>query len=188
MGVVYVMSGEKLAALAKKRRRELILAGLFCVGIILFMGGDDEEFTPIAEEKAVETITAKKPAHREIKFTPGIVRNPFTYAHETRDEAERIEAPAPEAKPQLEPTNTASVVQPSENKVVTAPIEPAPTLNLVGIADGGAEKLALISDGKTTGTLGIGEVFAGAQVMEIGQDYVKLAGENGEVTLRMKGF
>lgn len=94
------------------------------------------------------------------------LRNPFSPAHEKRGET--VTAPAVRAAP--------------EEK------EPRAVLALRGIVQGGVEPLVILSDGRTSQSLAVGERFLAYEVVEIGRTGVRLRGPEGEIWLTMASF
>ncbi len=136
------------------------------------------------------------------------LRNPFSPAHEKRGET--VTAPAGKEKPfgkatssqhqkeplpQLTPMPQGTGVSavPSDGAapaVHAAPEEKEPkaVLALRGIVQGGAEPLVILSDGRTSQSLAVGERFLAYEVVEIGRTGVRLRGPQGEIWLAMASF
>ena len=136
------------------------------------------------------------------------LRNPFSPAHEKRGET--VTAPAGKEKPfgkatssqhqkeplpQLAPMPQGTGVSavPSDGAapaVHAAPeeTEPKAVLALRGIVQGGAEPLVILSDGRTSQSLAVGERFLAYEVVEIGRTGVRLRGPQGEIWLAMASF
>ena len=136
------------------------------------------------------------------------LRNPFSPAHEKRGET--VTAPAGKEKPfgkatssqhqkeplpQLAPMPQGTGVSavPSDEAapaVHAAPEEKEPkaVLALCGIVQGGAEPLVILSDGRTSQLLAVGERFLAYEVVEIGRTGVRLRGPQGEIWLAMASF
>lgn len=136
------------------------------------------------------------------------LRNPFSPAHEKRGET--VTAPAGKEKPfgkatssqhqkeplpQLAPMPQGTGVSavPSDGAapaVHAAPEEnePKAVLALRGIVQGGAEPLVILSDGRTSQSLAVGERFLAYEVVEIGRTGVRLRGPEGEIWLAMASF
>ena len=136
------------------------------------------------------------------------LRNPFSPAHEKRGET--VTAPAGKEKPsgkatssqhqkeplpQLAPVPQGTGVSavPSDGAapaVRAAPEEKEPkaVLALRGIVQGGAEPLVILSDGRTSQSLAVGERFLAYEVVEIGRTGVRLRGPEGEIWLAMASF
>lgn len=66
--------------------------------------------------------------------------------------------------------------------------EPKAVLALRGIVQGGAEPLVILSDGRTSQSLAVGERFLAYEVVEIGRTGVRLRGPQGEIWLAMASF
>lgn len=136
------------------------------------------------------------------------LRNPFSPAHEKRGET--VTAPAGKEKPsgkatssqhQKEPLPQLAPV-PQGTEASTAPSdgaapavraapeekEPKAVLALRGIVQGGAEPLVILSDGRTSQSLAVGERFLAYEVVEIGRTGVRLSGPEGEIWLAMASF
>lgn len=136
------------------------------------------------------------------------LRNPFSPAHEKRGET--VTAPAGKEKPsgkatssqhqkeplpQLAPVPQGTGVSavPSDGAapaVHAAPEEnePKAVLALRGIVQGGVEPLVILSDGRTSQSLAVGERFLAYEVVEIGRRGVRLRGPEGEIWLAMASF
>lgn len=136
------------------------------------------------------------------------LRNPFSPAHEKR--VETVTAPVGKEKPsgkatpsqerkeplqQLAPVpqGTGASAAPSDGAapaVRAAPEEKEPKAVLVlrGIVQGGAEPLVILSDGRTSQSLAVGERFLAYEVVEIGRTGVRLRGPEGEIWLAMASF
>ena len=136
------------------------------------------------------------------------LRNPFSPAHEKRGET--VTAPAEKEKPsgkatssqhqkeplpQLAPVPQGTGVSavPSDGAapaVHAAPEEnePKAVLALRGIVQGGVEPLVILSDGRTSQSLAVGERFLAYEVVEIGRRGVRLRGPEGEIWLAMASF
>ena len=63
-----------------------------------------------------------------------------------------------------------------------------PQLQLRGIVQGGVEPLVILSDGRTSQSLAVGERFLAYEVVEIGRTGVRLRGPEGEIWLTMASF
>ena len=136
------------------------------------------------------------------------LRNPFSPAHEKRGETVTApvgkEKPSGKATPSQErkeplqqlapvPQGTGASAAPSDGAapaVRAAPEEKEPkaVLALRGIVQGGAEPLVILSDGRTSQSLAVGERFLAYEVVEIGRTGVRLRGPEGEVWLAMASF
>ena len=136
------------------------------------------------------------------------LRNPFSPAHEKRGETVTApvgkEKPSGKATPSQErkeplqqlapvPQGTGASAAPSDGAapaVRAAPEEKEPKAVLVlrGIVQGGAEPLVILSDGRTSQSLAVGERFLAYEVVEIGRTGVRLRGPEGEVWLAMASF
>lgn len=132
-------------------------------------------FSP-AHEKRGETVTA--PAGKE---------RPFGKATSSQHQKE----PLPQLAPMPQGTGVSAV--PSDGAapaVHAAPEEKEPkaVLALRGIVQGGAEPLVILSDGRTSQSLAVGERFLAYEVVEIGRTGVRLRGPQGEIWLAMASF
>ena len=136
------------------------------------------------------------------------LRNPFSPAHEKRGETVTApvgkEKPSGKATPSQErkeplqqlapvPQGTGASAAPSDGAapaVRAAPEEKEPkaVLALRGIVQGGAEPLVILSDGRTSQSLAVGERFLAYEVVEIGRTGVRLRGPEGEIWLAMASF
>lgn len=128
------------------------------------------------------------------------LRNPFSPAHEKRGEAAAAEkhTKADGRKTQLQvrenikrpdgQTSATAAGQQAEypsSLPETAEKEAVPQLQLRGIVQGGSEPLVILSDGRQSSSLSVGESFAGHEVVAIGAQGVKLSGPDGEKWLPM---
>lgn len=136
------------------------------------------------------------------------LRNPFSPAHEKRGETVTApvgkEKPSGKATPSQErkeplqqlapvPQGTGASAAPSDGAapaVRAAPEEKEPkaVLALRGIVQGGAEPLVILSDGRTSRSLAVGERFLAYEVVEISRTGVRLRGPEGEIWLAMASF
>lgn len=136
------------------------------------------------------------------------LRNPFSPAHEKRGETvtapvgkEKLSGKATPSQERKEPLQqlapvsqgTGASAAPSDGAapaVRAAPDEKEPraVLALRGIVQGGVEPLVILSDGRTSQSLAVGERFLAYEVVEIGRTGVRLRGPEGEIWLTMASF
>lgn len=137
------------------------------------------------------------------------LRNPFSPAHEKRGEAvaepTKNEAPQGKAAPSKKQEAARQQVAPlpqeagtaAEAGRVTTPAAQSvqagtdgakAVLALRGIVQGGVEPLVILSDGRTSQSLAVGERFLAYEVVEIGRTGVRLRGPEGEIWLTMASF
>lgn len=137
------------------------------------------------------------------------LRNPFSPAHEKRGEAvaepTKNEAPQGKAAPSKKQEAARQQVAPlpqeagtaAEAGRVTTPAAQSvqagtdgakAVLALRGIVQGGVEPLVILSDGRTSQSLAVGERFLAYEVVEIGRTGVRLRGPEGEIWLAMASF
>ena len=110
-----------------------------------------------------------------------VLHDPFTLAHETEAEAAQIAQPKPQTPPAPE---KASPSVPPKQAPPTPQAEsyepPAPSLALQGIAGGEQGRLAILSDGRQSMALAVGESLGAWQVQDIEANRVLVAGPDGE--------
>lgn len=137
------------------------------------------------------------------------LRNPFSPAHEKRGEAvaepaknevlqgkaapsKKQEAARQQVAPLPQEAGTAAeagrVTTPVAQSVQAGTDGPKAVLALRGIVQGGAEPLVILSDGRTSQSLAVGERFLAYEVVEIGRTGVRLRGPEGEIWLAMASF
>ncbi|WP_278834181.1 hypothetical protein [Mitsuokella multacida] len=137
------------------------------------------------------------------------LRNPFSPAHEKRGEAvaepTKNEAPQGKAAPSKkqeaarqqvallpQEAGTAAeagrVTTPAAQSVQAGTDGAKAVLALRGIVQGGVEPLVILSDGRTSQSLAVGERFLAYEVVEIGRTGVRLRGPEGEIWLTMASF
>lgn len=137
------------------------------------------------------------------------LRNPFSPAHEKRGEAvaepTKNEALQGKAAPSKKQDAARQQVAPLPQEAgtaadagrVTTPVAQSvqagtdgakAVLALRGIAQGGVEPLVILSDGRTSQSLAVGERFLAYEVVEIGRTGVRLRGPEGEIWLTMASF
>lgn len=127
------------------------------------------------------------------------LRNPFSPAHEKRGET--VTAPVGKEKPSGKATPSQERKEPLQqlapvpqdigaHAVRAAPEKenPKAVLALRGIVQGGVEPLVILSDGRTSQSLAVGERFLAYEVVEIGRTGVRLRGPEGEIWLTMASF
>lgn len=137
------------------------------------------------------------------------LRNPFSPAHEKRGEAvaepTKNEALQGKAAPSKKQDAARQQVAPLPQEAgtaadagrVTTPVAQSvqagtdgakAVLALRGIVQGGVEPLVILSDGRTSQSLAVGERFLAYEVVEIGRTGVRLRGPEGEIWLTMASF
>lgn len=137
------------------------------------------------------------------------LRNPFSPAHEKRGEAvaeptknealqgkaapsKKQEAARQQVAPLPQEAGTAAeagrVTTPVAQSVQAGTDGAKAVLALRGIVQGGAEPLVILSDGRTSQSLAVGERFLAYEVVEIGRTGVRLRGPEGEIWLAMASF
>lgn len=137
------------------------------------------------------------------------LRNPFSPAHEKRCEAvaepTKNEALQGKAAPSKKQDAARQQVAPLSQEAgtaadagrVTTPVAQSvqagtdgakAVLALRGIVQGGVEPLVILSDGRTSQSLAVGERFLAYEVVEIGRTGVRLRGPEGEIWLAMASF
>lgn len=137
------------------------------------------------------------------------LRNPFSPAHEKRGEAvaeptknEALQGKAaPSKKQEAARQQVAQLPQEAGTAAdagrVTTPVAQSvqagtdgakAVLALRGIVQGGVEPLVILSDGRTSQSLAVGERFLAYEVVEIGRTGVRLRGPEGEIWLAMASF
>lgn len=137
------------------------------------------------------------------------LRNPFSPAHEKRGEAvaepTKNEALQGKAAPSKKQDAARQQVAPLPQEAgtaadagrVTTPVAQSvqagtdgakAVLALRGIVQGGMEPLVILSDGRTSQSLAVGERFLAYEVVEIGRTGVRLRGPEGEIWLTMASF
>ena len=137
------------------------------------------------------------------------LRNPFSPAHEKRGEAvaepaknevlqgkaapsKKQEAARQQVAPLPQEAGTAAeagrVTTPVAQSVQAGTDGAKAVLALRGIVQGGAELLVILSDGRTSQSLAVGERFLAYEVVEIGRTGVRLRGPEGEIWLAMASF
>lgn len=132
------------------------------------------------------------------------LRNPFSPAHEKRDEVVTASVAKPvkqepsqgkDAKNQQNGKTMGALMQasplPQESEATPDVREadgPKTVPVLRGIVQGGAEPLVILSDGVQSRSLAIGERFLAYEVVEIGRTGVRLRGPDGEIWLTMAAF
>jgi len=137
------------------------------------------------------------------------LRNPFSPAHEKRGEAvaeptknealqgkaapsKKQEAARQQVAPLPQEAGTAAdagrVTTPVAQSVQAGTDGAKAVLALRGIVQGGAEPLVILSDGRTSQSLAVGEHFLAYEVIEIGRTGVRLRGPEGEIWLVMASF
>lgn len=124
------------------------------------------------------------------------LRNPFSPAHEKRGEPAAAEKNIkPDGKktqadvrgkaplPHGQTSSPAAVGRAAGNHgspPAQAEHETGPQLQLRGIVQGGGEPLVILSDGRQSTSLAVGESFAGHEVVAIGEQGVELSSPDGE--------
>lgn len=137
------------------------------------------------------------------------LRNPFSPAHEKRGEAvaeptknealqgkaapsKKQEAARQQVAPLPQEAGTAAdagrVTTPVAQSVQAGTDGAKAVLALRGIVQGGVEPLVILSDGRTSQSLAVGERFLAYEVVEIGRTGVRLRGPEGEIWLAMASF
>lgn len=137
------------------------------------------------------------------------LRNPFSPAHEKRGEAvaeptknEALQGKAAPSKKQeaarqqVAPLPQEAGTAADAGRVTTPAAQPEQAgtdgakavLALRGIVQGGVEPLVILSDGRTSQSLAVGERFLAYEVVEIGRTGVRLRGPEGEIWLAMASF
>ena len=137
------------------------------------------------------------------------LRNPFSPAHEKRGEAvaeptknealqgkaapsKKQEAARQQVAPLPQEAGTAAdagrVTTPVAQSVQAGTDGAKAVLVLRGIVQGGAEPLVILSDGRTSQSLAVGERFLAYEVVEIGRTGVRLRGPEGEIWLALASF
>ena len=137
------------------------------------------------------------------------LRNPFSPAHEKRGEAvaeptknealqgkaapsKKQEAARQQVAPLPQEAGTAAeagrVTTPAAQSVQAGTDGAKAVLALRGIVQGGVEPLVILSDGRTSQSLAVGERFLAYEVVEIGRTGVRLRGPEGEIWLAMASF
>lgn len=137
------------------------------------------------------------------------LRNPFSPAHEKRGEAvaepaknEVLQGKTVPSKKQEAARQQAALLPQEAGTAAEAGRATTPTaqsvqagtdgakavLALRGIVQGGAEPLVILSDGRTSQSLAVGERFLAYEVVEIGRTGVRLRGPEGEIWLTMASF
>lgn len=137
------------------------------------------------------------------------LRNPFSPAHEKRGEAvaeptknealqgkaapsKKQEAARQQVAPLPQEAGTAAeagrVTTPAAQSVQAGTDGAKAVLALRGIVQGGVEPLVILSDGRTSQSLAVGERFLAYEVVEIGRTGVRLRGPEGEIWLTMASF
>ena len=137
------------------------------------------------------------------------LRNPFSPAHEKRGEAvaeptknealqgkaapsKKQEAARQQVAPLPKEAGTAAdagrVTTPVAQSVQAGTDGAKAVLVLRGIVQGGAEPLVILSDGRTSQSLAVGERFLAYEVVEIGRTGVRLRGPEGEIWLALASF
>lgn len=137
------------------------------------------------------------------------LRNPFSPAHEKRGEAvaeptknealqgkaapsKKQEAARQQVAPLPQEAGTAAdagrVTTPVAQSVQAGTDGAKAVLALRGIVQGGVEPLVILSDGRTSQSLAVGERFLAYEVVEIGRTGVRPRGPEGEIWLAMASF
>ena len=116
-----------------------------------------------------------------------VLHDPFTLVHETEAEAARVtqeRQQAPSAPEKASPTVPSKQMPPAPSQAESH--EPVmPSLVLQGIAGGEQGRLAILSDGRQSMALGVGESLGAWQVQAIDGNRVLVAGPEGERWLQL---
>ena len=111
------------------------------------------------------------------------LQDPFSLLHERRGSAEKKEILLPAEK---EEASSAPSVPPAvEAKPDKAP---SPEWVLKGILSGAEGRLAIVSNGKETRSVAVGEHFGDWVVEDIGEDVLTFSGNGGGGQLRLPAF
>lgn len=188
--------------LSRKEKEAAILSAVVVLGIgsFCYLQADSMEVA----EPAVPTKTAAVPVQPKAESLPVVQRqeaaqqgelcNPFSWTHETRDEAAAMpsgaeELPIEKAEPVITAENLAEQTQPKEADTAAeakaAIPEPTERPILCGIVSGGGRKLALLQLGAQTRSLAAGEWLGDYEVRAIFADCVCLQTAAGEIWLRL---
>jgi len=114
------------------------------------------------------------------------LKDPFSLSHRERGSAVE-NAEAPEESPAPMPVKTPERNPPVE-KSGTEKEEKAVKWALKGILSGAEERLAIVSNGKETRTVGVGETFGDRVVTAIGEDSLSFSDAAGGGELHLPGF
>lgn len=145
------------------------------------------------QEQQKENARYQKIRGMESQTTLAELRNPFSPAHEKRGEAaaaggRALQKPAEVQKkisagPAGAGSSYHSESQAGQKAAETQPAPAAqdktPALRLSGIVQG-STPLVILTDGRQSASLTVGEHFAGWEVLEIGSQSVRLQGPAGE--------
>lgn len=180
------------------RKRCLAAAGAMVVGLVCFFLLPEEEASVTAlkqEEPAVQPVAGqKKGADRilgmELAAKKEDLKDPFTLMHEDRESSREISGQgkmeAGKVVPKEQPPLPAGGA--GDRTAAPADKEKKSAIVLQGVASGEGGRLALLSDGKESRSVTVGEVYQGKTVTEIGDTYICLSGQLGEERIDLPGI
>ena len=114
------------------------------------------------------------------------LQDPFSQLHEGRDGAAKKEI-LPSAGTEEAPP--AAPIPPTvEAKPDAKPDQVSPEWVLKGILSGAEGRLAIVSNGKETRSVSVGEHFGDCVVEDIGEDFLIFSGNGGGGQLRLPAF
>ena len=113
------------------------------------------------------------------------LKDPFSLLHGERGSAEKkTDSPA---SPSPEAAETARETPPVKRAEKDSGKKDA-EWTLKGVLSGEKERLAIVSNGRETRTVAVGETFGHRVVTAIGEDSLSFSDETGEGELRLPGF
>lgn len=164
-----------------------VLAGLLPVLALAFPEAETSTLQPAAVEPQAETppLGRLEVKGMEQAEKAGELHDPFTLLHEQAAEAPQA---LPKAKGAEGPKVSGGGALRDSHSAPSAKAgkaETVPGISLQGIAAGAGGRLALLSDGRQTAALAVGESLGAWQVRSVEESRVLVAGPGGERWLQL---